>query len=167
MDESIAKRTPIAIRFEKFARVDGETGCWLWTGAKTTGGYGTINEGGRKGRPLLAHRVAHELFRGPILDGLQIDHLCKVRHCVNPDHLEAVTCAENIRRSGVAKAARARHRAKTHCKNGHPLSGENLDPYQLKIGYRQCVICNRAAKARYRARIREEAQRSGKGMNIG
>ena len=73
-------------------------GCWLWTGARTANGYGTMSAGGRYGATLLAHRLAYEWYRGAIPDGLQIDHLCRVRHCVNPWHLEAVTQEVNLKR---------------------------------------------------------------------
>jgi hypothetical protein len=80
-----------------------DTGCWMWRGAISTGGYGRI--GGEGAYLLQAHRVAYELFVGPIPDGLHIDHLCRVRACVNPEHLEAVTQAENNLRSWAARKA--------------------------------------------------------------
>jgi hypothetical protein len=76
------------------------TPCWIWQGYKIRNGYGRL---GFKGRQVLAHRYSYELHREPIPEGLTIDHLCRVRACVNPDHLEAVTGAENIRRGGIAR----------------------------------------------------------------
>lgn len=73
--------------------LDGE--CLRWKGSRNWGGYGQISVGGRQQR---VHRVAYELAKGPIPEGLEIDHLCRVRDCINPDHLEAVTHQENIRR---------------------------------------------------------------------
>jgi hypothetical protein len=70
--------------------------CWLWTGALQSRGYGSVGIGNH--RTGLAHRVAYEALVGPIGDGLTIDHLCRVKSCVNPAHLEPVTSAENIRR---------------------------------------------------------------------
>ena len=90
------RRRPIRIRFmDKVAKTDT---CWLWTGAVSAGGYGRIGEASSS-RTLQAHRVAYELFVGRIPEGLHIDHLCSERRCVRPDHLEAVTQAENNLRS--------------------------------------------------------------------
>jgi hypothetical protein len=80
-------------------------GCWRWGGATTPKGYGVFTTRQRESRrrAYLAHRTAWELLRGPIEDGRQLDHLCRNRWCVNPDHLEPVTCRENIRRGLVAR----------------------------------------------------------------
>ncbi len=77
------------------------TGCWVWNGRLNDDGYGVLDLSWRRGGPKSrsAHRLAYELFVGPIPDGLEIDHLCAVRRCVNPAHLEAVTHAENVRRA--------------------------------------------------------------------
>jgi hypothetical protein len=80
-------------------------GCWLWSGEPSSTGYVHLSLGGR--RKMLGHRWAYEHFKGPIPDGLHIDHLCKVRSCLNPDHLEAVTQAENNRRAWVVRRANA------------------------------------------------------------
>lgn len=125
---------------EKFA-VD-ERGCWLWLGhTQKAGGYGVFADKG--GKQVLAHRWIYERLMGPIPEGKEIDHLCRVRRCVNPQHLEAVTRAENIRR-GSAPLFQI---SKTHCPQGHPYNRENTRIN--KAGGRVCRACT---NARYHAR---------------
>lgn len=113
--------------------VDQGSGCWLWTGATTEAGYGVF-----WARPLrYAHVFAYEMFIGPIPEGLELDHKCRVRNCCNPRHLEPVTHAENTRR-GIAGVL---YEHPTHCPKGHPYSGENLS---LRFdGRRRCKECKR------------------------
>jgi hypothetical protein len=120
------------------------TGCWLWTAATSTAGYGRIRVD-RRG--MQAHRVAYEMHVGPIPEGLQLDHLCRVRRCVNPAHLEPVTQRENIMRGNSVSAV---HAAKTHCIHGHPFDGENtrLGPN----GKRVCRACHRDNERQARRR---------------
>ena len=123
-----------------------ENGCWPWIAARTKAGYSWINW---RCKPQLAHRVIYELIVGPIPEGLQIDHLCRVRHCVNPAHLEPVTNRENGLR-GVSPAAL--HAAQTHCKNGHEFTPDNTLIRRKPKFARVCATCKRAAdRAHYEA----------------
>lgn len=118
-----------------------EDECWTWEASKNCGGYGHFTAGGRH---FSAHRFAYELLVGPIPEGLDLDHLCRVRNCVNPAHLEPVTRRENLLRG---KTIQARNAAKTHCPQGHPYWGDNL--YIDARGCRSCWTCKRANKRCY------------------
>ncbi len=119
---------------ERFwARVEKTPACWLWTGSLSSDGYGQMVN------PFhVAHRLSYEMLVGPIPDGLQIDHLCRNRRCVNPTHLEPVTVRENLLRSPITLAAR--NASKTHCIHGHPFDEQNTYRHN---GRRQCRICRR------------------------
>ena len=111
-------------------------GCWLWTGFIKQNGYVTFHPGPGRGVPrVYTHRWSYEYFIGPVPKGLEIDHLCRVRHCVNPLHLEPVTPSENIRRSPdhISK----RRAAQTTCQNGHPFD-------RFYASGRRCSICMKA-----------------------
>ena len=108
--------------------------CHVWTAADNGAGYGVLK---LNGRMVLAHRLAYELLVGPIPTGLQIDHLCRNRRCVNVEHLEPVTHRENALR-GVG--ASARNALKTHCPLGHAYAGSNLY-VQPGTGARECRTC--------------------------
>jgi hypothetical protein len=132
--------------------VDPESGCWLWRKHVNNNGYGLKRvpcSCGEGRRAVLAHRFVYELFVGPIPEGLHLDHLCRVRHCVNPSHLEPVTTRENTIRGVGPTAVNA---AATHCHLGHPFAGDNL--IVRADGSRRCRTCNRARNARYRAQKR-------------
>lgn len=133
---------PIAERF--WEKVDKSGECWLWTSGTDRDGYGYFLV--RAGKTVRAHRFSYQQEVGPIPDGLVIDHLCRVRGCVNPAHLEPVTVAENIRRGDTGKARAAQLLALTHCKNGHEWSGENVRLHTRPDGRtrRNCRSCERA-----------------------
>lgn len=146
------------ITISKFwLRVDTTGECWLWTGTIDPDGYGVARwriHGGPLGR-TAAHRASYELLVGPISVGMEIDHLCKTRACVRPDHLEAVTRLENWRRSDAVSRINA---DKTHCDHGHPFDEANT---RLAVGTsrgrrrglrRICRACDRRRQAQYQAR---------------
>ena len=136
-------------RIRAVVRDDPDTRCWLWTGSLSGSGYPVISVGGRH-QP--GHRVAYEVFVGPIPDGLELDHLCSTPICVNPDHLEPVTHAENVLRGVSFAAENAR---KTHCVNGHPFDERNT--YRRPNGHRDCRPCINDRVRRYKARQEEIA----------
>jgi hypothetical protein len=138
------KPKPIMDRL--WARIEEKDGCWLWLGTVSQQGYGKMKVGGVTRR---VHRVAYELYVGPIPTGLVLDHLCRVRNCVNPDHLEAVTQHENLSRGVKTTVARAA--LSTHCPHGHEFTPDNT--YHTSYG-RKCRICRRESKRQYRARKR-------------
>lgn len=128
---------PLSDRF--WPKVKKTDTCWLWTASIRRDGYGQIR--GEDGRNLSAHRVAYASVIGPVPIGLELDHLCRVRRCVNPAHLEPVTHRENDIRGTGAAAVNA---AKTACHRGHPLVDDNL--YVRPNGWRTCRSCQRASE---------------------
>ena len=137
---------------------DGPGACWLWRSGRTGCGYGALYMGQPAGRPVteLAHRLAYALqHREPIPVGLTIDHLCRVRHCVNPAHLEVVTRGENVLRGTGPGARNARAAV---CWRGHPFDAANT--YRMANGNRMCKACHRVSNrdfARRRALAKLEA----------
>lgn len=125
--------------FADRTRLDPQTGCLEWLLRRTPDGYGYIGR-----RP--AHRVAHEVFIGPIPDGYDVDHLCFNRGCVNPFHLEAVTRSINQIRI---------FERRTHCRHGHEYSEANTR--LTERGFRRCRACSRDVSRRLRVRKRAEA----------
>lgn len=129
---------------------EDDNGCWIFTGSRTHRGYGQIGTGVGK-KHGATHRIAYEYFRVEIPDGLQLDHLCRVRACCNPWHLEPVTNAVNKERSrGFVEDM---HPA---CKAGHPWTPENT--YRAPNGTRHCRVCGNARTRAYKARKRQEAR---------
>ncbi len=134
--------TPVNIRLARYTEKTSQ--CWLWRGSLSPDGYGRIAV---QGRNVGAHRVAWELVNGPIPTGLTIDHLCRVRACVNPTHLEAVPLRENVLRGLGPTAINS---SKTHCVHGHEFNEANT--YVYPSGYRHCRVCRRALD---RVRVRQ------------
>ncbi len=141
---------PAAERFLLRIRLDDE--CWIWTAAKTGGGYGRFSVGGKN---QYIHRWAFEHFKRRLLAGEEIDHTCRNTACGNPKHLEAVSGRINVLRGcGIT----AKNAEKTHCPRGHPYSLENT--YVEPGRHRRCRICNRSRLQRRRDRRRiEEAMK--------
>lgn len=116
--------------------------CWIWTGGPDGKGYGQF---GVEGKGKRAHRLSYELLIGPVPDGLELDHLCRVRLCVRPSHLEPVTHQVNGLRGESPSADNAR---KNDCPEGHPYEGKNL--IELSTGGRRCRTCrNEKERAGY------------------
>ncbi len=122
------------------------TPCWLSTRAVGTNGYTHIKMLNRQNR--LLHRVAYELWIGPIPEGLTVDHLCRNKPCINPDHLEAVTPRTNVLR---ALGPAAIHAGQTHCTNGHEFTAANTLARSRTSGGRECRECRRLRTKRSRA----------------
>ncbi len=123
--------------------------CWQWMGQKNTKGYGVFAV---ERKSKMAHRVAYVLCVGDIPEGLTLDHLCRVRGCVNPGHLEPVTVAENVRRGNSFTGINLR---KTHCDHGHPFTPENTAI--TREGFRDCRECRRQISRRYSLRKKAAA----------
>ena len=141
-------KDPLAVAYRLLSRCHvSETGCLEWTGAlaggSKKGDYAAIKVDGVQ---YLGHRIAYEIMYGPIPQGMTLDHLCRVRHCVNPDHLEVVTRGENVLRGEGITAQNVR---KTHCPQGHEYTTENT--YETKDGKRMCRTCSRARTQAWRA----------------
>lgn len=125
-------------------------GCWLWTGCRTPKGYGQIRltkTGPTRPKIIAAHRLSYNVHVGEIPAGLEIDHICRNRLCVNPAHLRTVTRRDNVINSDGPSAQNLR---KTSCRKGHAF--DRVD----KRGHRICMTCNRETRRAYKRRRRAE-----------
>lgn len=138
------RRISIEERFWDKVDILSPEGCWLWTGSTVLEGYGRICLGGYCGPMIRAHRFSYELFKGKIPHNLTIDHLCRVKNCVNPLHLEVVSTRENTLRGTGPTALNVK---KTHCVHGHEFDKTNT--YFRKTG-RACRACCRIRTQTYR-----------------
>ena len=134
-----AKGLPLSGRLEKYSIPEPNTGCLLWFGVTTKEGYGRLRV---EGKYKYAHRLSYENSVGQIQDGLELDHLCRTRCCIEPNHLEAVVHSENVRRGlyGVLNK---------NCPKGHSYSGKNLI-LTKKNKWKVCRICKNEKKKQWR-----------------
>ncbi len=132
-------RTPADQRF--WPKVKKGDGCWLWTGSTDSHGYGKLL--GTDHRLISSHRFSWQLVYGPIAQGMVLDHLCRVRNCVRPSHLEPVTQRQNVLRSIGPASDNA---VKTHCVRGHLFDEANT--YTKTPGHRQCCRCRKEYRFR-------------------
>ncbi|MCG5460806.1 HNH endonuclease [Micromonospora sp. MED01] len=127
-----------------------DKGCWIWQGRVDSSGYGDLRLKSTPSKTRIAHRISYEVFVARIPAGLQIDHLCRVRACVNPKHLEPVTPRENTLRSPIALASLAAQQAT--CKRGHAFDEKNT--IWRREGGRACRTCKRDRLREFRERQR-------------
>lgn len=141
-------------RFFAKVQIGNPDGCWRWIGYTNPGGYGLFRPTGQ-GRTQVAHRWAWEYIKGPVPEDLTLDHLCRVRNCVNPAHLEPVTMRVNVLR-GISPAAQ--HAQQTHCKHGHEFTPANT--IKRTDGGRECRTCARTYHQEYYRQNRERWARA-------
>lgn len=155
---TIAKSIPLFEDHERFLRkisIDSRTDCWNWTAGKTSLGYGVFSI---KHSSYRAHRVSWAIFNGSLSSGLVLDHKCKNRMCINPDHLREVTRKVNTLENSNGPAYL--NSIKTHCRNGHALTPDNLTSNKNE---RVCLTCNRISDAK---RQREKRKKNKENASV-
>lgn len=130
------------------------SGCWLWAGTAMKNGYGQFRTGPRMS---LAHRVAFRSLVGEVREGLDLDHLCRTRCCVNPAHLEPVSRKENLARGLSGRRRQSVLLDRAHCKEGHPMPPRAVRENGTLAPW-VCRLCSRAAQNAYNAAHRKEAR---------
>ncbi len=135
---ALVQQTKLVASFDAGYTAEPNSGCWLWLRSLNNKGYGKLCGLGGE-RSMLAHRFSYELHKGPIPEGLVLDHKCHTPSCVNPDHLEAVTQKENMRRSKLAHIVRT-----GRCAQGHPTT--------FRFGRNYCNTCHALWAKKYRSR---------------
>ncbi|MCA1844613.1 MAG: HNH endonuclease [Actinobacteria bacterium] len=143
MSAGYRRGTPFERTWNKFLVDDG---CWLWTASIDADGYGRLGKGSDPTQPTKAHVVLWNALRGPVPEGMELDHLCQVKHCVNPAHLEPTTHLVNCQRRPQYQSE------KTHCPQGHPYDEENTYDNQ---GRRHCRACMKVRNAKYEVKRKE------------
>ncbi len=138
--------TTLEQRLDERVEIIMPADCWIWTGALTSAGYGSLSF---KGKTTLAHRLSYVRHRGAIPPGLVLDHLCRVPACINPDHLEPVTMQVN--------SARGSEATKMVCDNGHSLKDAYVFP---SMTGRVCRTCRRLNNAKFRLRYKHLGKKS-------
>lgn len=152
-------------RFEKKYDID-DNGCWIWNAGHKAGGYGCFYDGNKD---ISAHQFSFVYFKGPVPKGLEIDHLCEVKNCVNPNHLEAVTHAVNVQRGQSAKINSARSRSKTHCPHGHEYTEQNtyLTRHHKTGSYnRSCKKCREVCVKKFQSAKRGNRSKAKSGKTL-
>ena len=146
---------PIIERFLEKILPEPNSGCWLWLASLNSKGYGQFYRDPHESKaPMGAHVFSYEHFVEPVPEGLTLDHLCRVRSCVNPRHLEPVTHKVNVERGDAGK----HHRDLMECPSGHPYSGDNLVVYEITVKgrkyiNRQCRACHAIRNAAKSKRV--------------
>ncbi len=146
-----------------FNKIKISPSCWVWMGAtknsdKNRSGGGKYGVLTIKYKNYQAHRIIYVLFKGEILKGLEIDHLCRNTLCVNPEHLEAVTHSENMKRGTAHYRVVEINTKKTHCPKGHEYNKENTYRPKGSLNERHCRECNRIKSREYQSRLRKAIQ---------
>jgi hypothetical protein len=150
--ENARPRGDLAWRIDDLSIPVPFCGCIIWLGAVNEDGYGNI--GKTTNRSGMAHIAAWELANGPVPDGLELDHLCRVRSCINVDHLEPVTHEENVRRGDHLTWRLKRRVRRTHCRNGHEATPDTI--YWNTEGHLKCRECIRLVNRRQYLKRRKE-----------